>query len=68
MRNFIAKAPTDVIDLIYRALKQYHDESIKFVSLDGDNDSNEIILTVDDGDEKVDWVISSNDIREADEG
>jgi hypothetical protein len=65
MRNFIAKAPTDVIDLIYRALRELHDDSIRRVSLDGDNDSNEIILTVDDGDQKAHWVISSTAIRES---
>ena len=34
------------------------------VSLDGDNDSSEVIITLDDGEQKKDFVISNNDIRE----
>jgi hypothetical protein len=56
----------DVIDLIHQALRAFNSPAINDVSFDGDNDSCEIILTTDDGEQKQDWVISSSMIRETD--
>jgi hypothetical protein len=66
-----------LVDIIYQALCRYqveigsraindtyNDARIHDVSLDGDNDSSEVIITLDDGEQKKDFVISNNDIRE----
>ena len=55
----------EVLDLIYQALRQFDDPAINDVSYDGDGDSSEIVLTVDDGKKKTDWVIRSRDVTEA---
>lgn len=55
-----------VLDLLHQALRQYNHPFINDVSFDGDNDSSEIILTVDDGKEKTDWVIRSRDVTPCD--
>ena len=43
---------------------RYGDLSIKNVSLGSDHKSSEVIITLDDGEQKKDFVISNNDIRE----
>jgi hypothetical protein len=57
----------ELVDIIYQALRRYEDARINDVSLDGDNDSSEVIITLDDGEQKKDFVISNNDIRELEE-
>lgn len=58
---------TEVVDAVYRALsvaKAEHPNVPAFnfqLSLDGDHNSNEIILTDRDG---TDWVISSKTLKE----
>lgn len=55
-----------VLGLIHQALRQANLPEINDVTLDGDSNSAEIILTVDDGKEKTDWVIHAKDITPAD--
>ena len=54
----------ELVDIIYQALRRYEDTRINDVSLDGDNKNGEVIVTLDDGEQKRDFVISNNDIRE----
>ena len=56
----------ELVDIIYQSLRQYSRDTsfIADVSLDGDHKSSEVIITLDDGDHKKDFVISNNDIRE----
>lgn len=69
----------ELVDIIYQSLKftcnhvdkfpetmliKFGDIRIADVSLDGDHNSSEVIITLDDGDHKKDFVISNNDIRE----
>ena len=54
----------ELVDIIYQALRRYEDTRINDVSLDGDHKSSEVIVTLDDGEQKRDFVISNNDIRE----
>jgi len=43
---------SDVLDLVYQALRQFPNPDIIAVSFDGDHKSSEIILTTKDGSEK----------------
>jgi len=54
----------DEVDAAYKAIVLYGDLSIKNVSLGSDHKSSEVIITLDDGEQKKDFVISNNDIRE----
>jgi len=56
--------PETVVDLIHQALRKFDDPQINDVSLDGDNKDCELILTTDDGTEKQDWIIRSNELEE----
>ena len=53
---------TDKIDPLVG--DRYGDIRIADVSLDGDHKSSEVIITLDDGEQKKDFVISNNDIRD----
>ena len=57
----------DLIDLIYRCLKPSADAKVAGIigiSIDGDRNSNEIILDVDDQDGRHSLIISSKAIHE----
>jgi hypothetical protein len=69
----------ELVDIIYQALRRYEDVRINDVSLvrcealqpiiKGENNaydhkSSEVIVTLDNGEQKKDFVISNNDIRE----
>ena len=67
----------ELVDIIYQALRQYDDNRIKVYenpigktvwvgteSLGSDHKSSEVIVTLDNGEQKKDFVISNNDIRE----
>ena len=56
----------ELVDIIYQALRRYEDVRINDVSLGSDHKSSEVIITLDDGEQKKDFVISNNDIREID--
>ena len=56
---------SEVIHLLYRAIRGHDCLEINNVTVDGDHNSCEIILTTDDGENKQDWVISSNSLVEA---
>jgi len=67
--NAPEKSTTDsliVLDIIQRALSFARDKRINDVSYDNDNDSGEIILSVDDGKEITDWIIRSKQIEQVD--
>ena len=53
----------ELVDIIYQALRRYEDVRINDVSLGSDHKSSEVIITLDDGEQKKDFVISNNDIR-----
>ncbi len=58
---------TDIVDMVRQGLGLLKDPRIKHVSFDGDNHSNEIIITTEDGEDgKQDWRISSGKIEELD--
>ena len=64
-----------LVNIIYQALRLYQEDDvyakatikhtrIRDVSLDGDHKSSEVIVTLDDGEQKRDFVISNNNIKE----
>ena len=64
-----------LVDMIYQSLRLYQGDDkyakatlkhirIHDVSLGSDHKSSEVIITLDDGEQKKDFVISNNDIRE----
>jgi hypothetical protein len=57
---------TLVLDVVCQALRRHQDARFVDVSYDGDNDSAEIIITMDDGRKKTEWVIRSKDVTETD--
>jgi len=64
----------ELVDIIYQALRRSLESGtddiamrVGRVSLDGDHKSSEVIITLDDGEQKKDFVISNNDIRELEE-
>ena len=54
----------ELVDIIYQALRRYEDVRINDVALGSDHKSSEVIITLDDGEQKKDFVISNYDIRE----
>jgi hypothetical protein len=56
----------ELVDIIYQSLRRYSRDTsfIADVSLGSDHKSSEVIITLDDGEQKKDFVISNNDIRE----
>jgi len=61
----VSNMKNELVDIIYQALRRYEDVRINDVSLDGDHKSSEVIITLDDGEQKKDFVISNNDIRDS---
>ena len=66
-----------LVNIIYQALQAsidprlalgsppaYGEVHLKDISLDGDHKSCEVIITLDDGEQEKEFVISNNDIRE----
>lgn len=64
-----------LVDIIHQALRDsmysgddiFNGIRIHDVSLGSDHKSSEVIITLDDGEQKKDFVISNNDIRELEE-
>jgi hypothetical protein len=60
--------PLDVMDVVYQALERKSAFQNRFqVSSDNDNKDGEIMLTFGSGDERQEFVIRSQDIRESTE-
>ena len=56
----------DIVDILHQALRKHEDPRINNVSFDGDNDSNELIITMDNGEGYRDFIITNRDVREID--
>jgi hypothetical protein len=75
MKNeLVDNMKNELVDIIYQALRRSLESGtddiamrVGRVSLDGDHKSSEVIITLDDGEQKKDFVISNNDIRELEE-
>lgn len=49
-----------ILEIVEKALRESNDPRINNVSADYDNDSGEIIITVDNGEKLSDWLVTSS--------
>jgi hypothetical protein len=54
----------DVLQIIYDALRQSPSKEIDDVTIDGDNRTSSVLLTLGVGEDRTQWIFSSEDIGE----